>query len=493
MFHQRLEQLLPPFHRNFPSYKVDAIAWNAAWEETMVVQTPFLMSAARSAFRHCGEATESILLVYRSYYRHLCGLQHDLTLLTTLSMAQGFESQWQATTADVRRDHIVEGHIRVSIAGLEVHRSLCGDITLASLEESDGAGFLKVLKIYLHDDLSSVPTTPITLPYNGTSGIPLPSDEDIWFTIILLDRYFLLYTLQHWKCIPRPVHVKLGKTSFSEDFDTQFMKMMKSIVKPSQVKELKQVMRIGYATSIRTCESCRKPESATMKHMQCKNCAEAQKRRISYCSRQCQKEDWPRHKQFCGKKMTADLARSIVTTPRQNFDLNPSQIQIGPAVQGYTRSPALVAQVYLLNLNPDIDYLIAGPSGDFAKFTFEGQPKLQKCLRTIRDKAVTTGDRSAAAVLGEFLVVVGIRCKLTSGDKLTRTSAMKQLVLEYGEGIERDIHVLEVISFNERPELDAMIQLVNVVNGKEIYDVSVLPHNWDVLESNFQKYGPKRV
>ncbi|RDB23555.1 hypothetical protein Hypma_008888 [Hypsizygus marmoreus] len=48
----------------------------------------------------------------------------------------------------------------------------------------------------------------------------------------------------------------------------------------------------------------------------------------------------------------------------------------------------------------------------------------------------------------------------------------------------------QVISFNDLP---GMVQLVNVTLGKEVYDVSVLPPNWNTLESNFRKHSPLRT
>ncbi|RDB23892.1 hypothetical protein Hypma_008890 [Hypsizygus marmoreus] len=348
VFSKKLRQLTIGDRLRVPSYDVDAMAWNAAWEKIAAAETPVLMSSATSdsVARRYGEASESMLTIYQSYYHRLCVLQLQLTAMATMSIAKG--------------------HIRVSPStGFEDYRALCGDITLASLEKDNGAGFLKLLEVYLHDDISSVPKTPITFPYNGTFGIPLPSDKDAWHIVVLLDRdlyicFFLLYTLQPWICMPRPAPERMDKSSFSGDIDKQLMEMIKASVKPSQVKELKQVLRAGHAALIRCCESCGKAESTT-RHMQCKNCAEAQNRRTSYCSRQCQKDDWQRHKQFCGKKMTPETARNTAIASHRNANINidPSQIQIGPVVGGYKRSAALIAQVQMLNLSLDTDYSIS--------------------------------------------------------------------------------------------------------------------------------------
>ncbi|RDB28331.1 hypothetical protein Hypma_001527 [Hypsizygus marmoreus] len=435
-----------------PEYEANPLAWNSAWENLAASETPYTLSSTQSvlAVHRYGEPTESILKVYRGYWRYLCRLQYDLTVKATLAIAKGFEGQWLAATPTVRRNHHLEGHIRVAIAGFESFRELCGDITLASLERNSGKGFLELLGVYILNDLSTLPTTPVTFPYNGMSqGIPLSSDIDIWHALAVLDRnmyicFFLDYTLNSWANAPRPRPKALSKTSASEDLDPQMMKIIKSTVGRSSFKEAKQELR------------------------------------------QCQKDDWPRHKQVCGKKMTPQTARNIAIAPQKNAseNLDISQLQIGLAIGGYKRSPALVSQAYLLNLHPDIDYFVTDSSGEFNKMTMKDAPSIQKPLRAVRDKAMTTGDRTVVAVLGEFLVVMGIKTRLNSGDKLTRESVMNQLVLEYGEGIRKDIHVLEVISYNDTP---GMTQLVNMMMGKEVCDVSALPTNWETLESNFQK------
>ena len=49
------------------------------------------------------------------------------------------------------------------------------------------------------------------------------------------------------------------------------------------------------------CENCGKHEHGDVKHMKCSRC----KLRY-YCSRECQKQDWPNHKQMCKKVEPAD-------------------------------------------------------------------------------------------------------------------------------------------------------------------------------------------
>ncbi|RDB20902.1 hypothetical protein Hypma_012003 [Hypsizygus marmoreus] len=480
--------------KHIPSYEDNAMAWNAAWEEVGATQTKMMMDPSRriAAGGGIGDASNSIFRTYRSHYGYLCELQYRLAGTVTLQIAAGFEGRWRAAT--VRRDHILEGHIRVAVMGMEDYRGVCGDITLASLEKNNGEGFLKLLRVYLHDDLSSIPSTPITFPYNSTSGIPMPIQENnAWFANIDIVRdiyicQFLLYTLEAWMNKPRPLPSQLGKTSFSQPNDMEVMKLVKGAIGPSIAKELKQAFRSMYASAIRRCESCDTPESST-RYMQCRGCADIPNRRTSYCSKKRQRDDWPRHKQFCGKKLTIETARNTALAPQRlaSVNLNTAQIQIGPTVGGYKRSPALIAQVLQLNAHPGVDYVLGLGSGQNTAVSLESNPRIQNGIRTIRDRAIITGDRSAAAALGQFLVVFGLKnAKEPSAKQMTWQTVMDQLALEYGEDIRKDMHILMVIySLTQVTEVEMHLA------GQEIHDVSVLPPGWEMLEFLYKKRVPE--
>ncbi|RDB15890.1 hypothetical protein Hypma_003618 [Hypsizygus marmoreus] len=463
----------------------NAIAWNSACEREAVWDSA-LVIGPRADLRRLGEVTEFILSAYQMNYAYLCNLQYDLTRQFTYNMAAGFEGQWLAATASVRRDHALEGHIRAAIAGLDCFRGFCGDLTLASLEKNGGKGFLNLLRIYLHDDLSSVPKIPISLPYNGTSGIPTPSNTDGWRAYFALSRdlyicSFLHFTLDSWEGSPRPVDKRTGgKTlSLKGELGDEFMKRAQKFYSAPELKKMKQNLRSRHAAAIRRCESCGKPESIT-KPMHCKNCLEALNRKTSYCSKQCQKDDWPRHKQICGKKMTLATAQSTAL-PRQKVaakTIDISQLQIGPTIGGYKRSPALIAQVHRLNLEPSVDYFLTHSSGETTSVSLGFDPSLQRGFRTIRDRAVTTGDRSAVAALGEFLMAAQIQ-SLTESDAVewSPEPVKNQLVLEYGEGTQDDIDTLMLISSNNQTL--GVTQVQRHLDGQEIYDVSDPEGAWE--------------
>ena len=82
---------------------------------------------------------------------------------------------------------------------------------------------------------------------------------------------------------------------------------------------------------------------------------------------------------------------------------NPADI-IGPATNGFKRSPALRFQINNITYAANkIDYILVNPTGRPRAVNIEHA--LEKCVfRSFRDKAFTTGDHRAVAAVGQFLV-----------------------------------------------------------------------------------------
>ncbi|RDB15814.1 hypothetical protein Hypma_003628 [Hypsizygus marmoreus] len=209
----------------------------------------------------------------------------------------------------------------MAILAREDTRSFCGDLTVSYLAEDNcGEGFLKLLRVYLHDDTSFVPTTPITFPYNRNSGSLLPdtTPNDVWRATFELDRdlyicLFVLQTLSSWENKPRPPPSLAIKMPIKGELHPTLNKVFKDALGSSGLKEIKQEIRVGHAAAHRSCESCGAVESRT-KFMQCKVCADVLHRRTFYCSKKCQRHDWPSHKRICGKPMTLETARNTAIT-----------------------------------------------------------------------------------------------------------------------------------------------------------------------------------
>jgi hypothetical protein len=111
---------------------------------------------------------------------------------------------------------------------------------------------------------------------------------------------------------------------------------------------------------------------------------------------------------------------------------------IGPAVDNYKRSPALVYQIYAIHKHPALDYVFFLPSDDIYPIIL--QDVVTKIhFRQCREEAMTTGNHSAIAKLGEFLSYM--LSKSTTGP--TRQDIMKQLSNEYGFDVNAAVLALD--------------------------------------------------
>jgi hypothetical protein len=111
---------------------------------------------------------------------------------------------------------------------------------------------------------------------------------------------------------------------------------------------------------------------------------------------------------------------------------------IGPPINNYKRSPALVYQIYAIHKHPALDYVFFLPSDDIYPITL--QDVMTKMLfRQCREEAMTAGNHSAIAKLGEFL-----SCTLSkSKTGPTRQDIMKQLSNEYGFDVNAAVLALD--------------------------------------------------
>jgi hypothetical protein len=206
---------------------------------------------------------------------------------------------------------------------------------------------------------------------------------------------------------------------------------------------------------------------------------------LKYLTRTCQKDDWPRHKPICGKKLTPESALNSAISPKllaaiANNERHPNAVvQIGPAEGGYKRSPALVVQVRLLNISDRTNlYFLANlRNGKFHPLSVRN-PSLMAAFRTVRDVAAKTGDRSAVAAIGQQLLAVakdGLKAKHGGSAHhlitTNRSDIIAQLTREYGGPVERDIGILEMIAKYTDGGETQILRLANGSSGK-IFDVT---------------------
>ncbi|CAK5278691.1 unnamed protein product, partial [Mycena citricolor] len=131
-----------------------------------------------------------------------------------------------------------------------------------------------------------------------------------------------------------------------------------------------------------------------IKFLRCSQCWVKLKRQVSYCSRECQKEDWSlRHKAICGKAMDFEMASSAsssLSAILKSSNVAPSDI--------------LANQIELCTSTPCADYFILSPEKfDFEGISFAHTPSFSVAFRKCRDHAFETRDPTSLARMAHFL------------------------------------------------------------------------------------------
>jgi hypothetical protein len=131
---------------------------------------------------------------------------------------------------------------------------------------------------------------------------------------------------------------------------------------------------------------------------------------------------------------------------------------IGPPINGFKRSPALIYQVNLLNENAaaEADYLLITRAQRVFRLKIDDKYE-KRAFRTFRHLALTTGDREAVATIGQFLVKKPGGAVAMFGDSTSRCAlggpivqlgfdpqdAFDQLQREYGFDVKSAVNALE--------------------------------------------------
>src|ERR1700733_6846124 len=151
----------------FPGRDDDPAKWNEVWERVIkgYGSTDVLQRFETKGITDA-EADE-LLLNSSTRLRYLCDCQHRLTIRAACAFAEGdFESKWLRSNINVREKHLLEGIMRtcdLKVPFIEDERANCQEVTLPFLQKAKGRGFLTLLRHFMHEDTSSIPTTPIFL------------------------------------------------------------------------------------------------------------------------------------------------------------------------------------------------------------------------------------------------------------------------------------------------------------------------------------------
>ncbi|KAF7343104.1 MYND-type domain-containing protein [Mycena venus] len=273
-----IKKFPPPHTYGMPDFRDGIAAWNAAWERTF----PILDSKIRNmeALVASNPSAEQDKMEWNyNLVRGVRTVQADLRVLAATTV---LGSRWKTLTPAEREAHMLEGLMRTCLR-LPVHmpnaRMYASDITLASLETDSGGGFLDLLKKYVPDDTEGGPTSYLHPGWTKETIERLENaghvaGVQIW--IALRDSFlvfFLYNTISSFVGIPRVL-----KTDENDSTP------------------------LHWRTHI--CEGCGDREKKGAPFSVCRNCNASDNvfsRRVYYCSRTCQKSDWPNHKKVCGK------------------------------------------------------------------------------------------------------------------------------------------------------------------------------------------------
>ncbi|KAJ7773967.1 hypothetical protein B0H16DRAFT_1510560 [Mycena metata] len=319
----------------------------------------------------------------RQSLRSLATLQDELRVMAVTSFLQP-EFCWKKLSHSARETYMLEGLYRTCFTGPTTrppHRMFTCDVTLSSLQDGNGEGFLTLLRRYIPtDDASSTNGVPMSYlhPQWTAAKIQELNDggykKDVQGFTMWRDQFlteFLYFTVLSVFGAPRApemlVKKRNGPTSTVADGRAFDLKKLSNAKKVQRGEA--PVYRLG-----NMCEGCKAGERGGERFSICQACNRKMDRKVHYCSRECQVSDWPNHKNICGKKLTHELLEEkVASTEIADADNVLMLRTIGPAKDGYQRSPALERQIQFLNMFPADDYVFFSDSGPH-RFRLYGSP-----------------------------------------------------------------------------------------------------------------------
>ncbi|KAJ6592179.1 hypothetical protein DFH09DRAFT_1136815 [Mycena vulgaris] len=375
---RRIKEFPPPYTYGMPDFRDGIAAWNAAWE----LSFPFFDSKVRNLETLVeSNATGEQEKMHWNYnlMRGVRVIQAELRVLAVTSVLEP-NSCWKTLTPAVREAHMLEGLFRTCLRQpfyMPNTRMYTSDITLASMETDNGEGFLALLKKYVPDEAS-------VMEGGSTSYLHPGWTKE---TIERLENAGHAAEVHSW-------------IALRDNFLVSFLyNTISSVVGISRLIKSDGNESTPLHWGTRVCEGCGDREGNGGRFSVCKNCNENVSRKFFYCSKTCQKSDWPNHKKVCGKELTPGVVRNATCSTEapsiEVFFLT----QMGPARDGYTRSQALLRQMHFLEAVPFCSYVFFSPTGPrrIKSPMFITHLVFRLAVQT----AMATGDeRCIAAILG---------------------------------------------------------------------------------------------
>ncbi|EIW87272.1 hypothetical protein CONPUDRAFT_161853 [Coniophora puteana RWD-64-598 SS2] len=207
------------------------------------------------------------------------------------------------------------------------------------------------------------------------------------------------------------------------------------------------------------CETCdRTPGEVgdNVRFLVCGACKQKLKIEYYYCSKECQREDWPDHKVHCGKEKVF------------------KRVQEGRAE--YKRSLSLLLQMQLQRAEPDVDYFLFKSRTSLAtdgfthplKVSFTHDDGKKALFRATRALVATDADRTGIDVLAECLMDAMRESSARSG--ITRDNIIQQLSEEYEVDVKAQVELLEAdLSVEGAEERYRGMRIGEVYYPEELY------------------------
>ncbi|KAJ7661140.1 hypothetical protein B0H17DRAFT_1212328 [Mycena rosella] len=288
-------------------------------------------------------------------------------------------------------------------------RLLTSDTTLASLQRDKGTGFFTLLKKYVRDGDASVEggeCSSYLHPSWKKEKIKRLQETGYEVEVhgVIMDRdeflsFWLYNTILSIFGTPRPpeicIKVAPGVTKTMLDWGVAHNNPTRSKKVPKGAQTSEPVYRPGAF-----CEGCREGERPDGRFSVCKTCNEKMSRKIYYCSRSCRSLTGLA---ICGKEFTPDFIHNKAIETEASFaDAIFLLRRIGPAADGYERTPALLRQIQYLNVTQQREYTLFTSAGP--RPTSIPRFIMRLVFRLACQIAMTTGDPECIAAVCEVLL-----------------------------------------------------------------------------------------
>lgn len=422
----------------------DRTQWNRDWEKRSK------SLKAQKVFDWVGRLLQDRTSVSRASLQQLKDevMREQQRAERSISMLFGLGSirgTWLLLPEPERRRHVDAGLEGACIKSslLQDGRALCPDITAKAMLKSGGQTYLDYLTRFLELKEAADSTQPFVFPcpwWDSAADArpkPLSTRDNLVFTIGTFHRTFFICTfiLDSVKSVLRDmVEGNSAMDSISE------------LAQKDRATASFMAHALTLVVSERAvkCENCKKEpddESADSKFSVCGTCKTKLKIGVHYCSRQCQKEDWPKHKHTCGikppasKRVNLDLADNEACSGMREFieDMSTLGTTGERPLQDPNHPPALQRQIALVEQYPGIDYFLIDSGGQTIPFIVQ-DPIASKFFRISRRGAMSGSMVEGSLAVGQYMIRL-----MSDKPRLDRSTILKQLKAEWGDDYERKL------------------------------------------------------